>query len=123
MFLKCKDYECHIDLEINKAVKHLTSEEEKKETDSLCKARRMFMPQLLWKNLNNNYTTKSLYLSMMFFLHILLLISVSVVCVERLLFKMRLIKTCLRNLLSQVHFDQWLLTATESPKKSFSEDT
>ena len=43
LFLKCKDYERHIDTEI-KAVKNPTSEEGKKEIDMLRKAWRMFMP-------------------------------------------------------------------------------
>ena len=120
LFLKCKDYEQHIDTEI-KAAKNLTSEEGKKETDSLHKARRMFTPQLLWRNLNDNDTTKSLYPSM-FSLHIVTLL-VSEACVEKLFSKMKLIKTCLRSQLSQVHLDQLLHIATESPIEGFSDDT
>ena len=55
--MKSKDYEHHIDIEI-RAVENPTNEEGKKEIDSLRKARRMFIPQLLWKFLNDNETTK-----------------------------------------------------------------
>ena len=81
------------------------------------------MEKLLWKNLNDNDTTKSVYPSMVFFLYVLLLFPVSVAHIERLFFKMKLIKTRLRSQLSQVHLDQLLRIATESPKESFSDNT
>ena len=122
LFLKRKDYEHHIHIEI-KAVKNPTSEEGKKGIDRIHKARKMFTPQLLWKNSNNDDTAKCLYPSMMFFLYILQLFPISVACVERLFSKMKLIKTRLQNELSQVHSDQLLRIAIESPKKSFSDST
>ena len=82
MFFKRKDCGHHMYTEI-KAVKNLTSEKGKREIDRLRKAR-MFTPQLLWKNLNNNDTTKSLSIHNVFF-YIFLLFPVSVKCVERLL--------------------------------------
>ena len=122
MFLKCKDYEHHIDIEI-KAVTNPTSEEGKKEIGGLHKARIMFMPQLLWKNLTDSDTTKSLYPSLIFFLYIFLLFPVSVACVERLFSKMKFIKTHLRSQLSLVHLGQLLYIATESQKEVFSDNT
>ena len=80
------------------------------------------MEKLLWKNLNDDDTTKSVYPSMMFFLYVLLLFPVSVAHVERLSSNMKLIKIRLRTQLSQVHLDQLLRIATESPKEDFSDN-
>ena len=91
------NYEHHADIEI-KAVKYPPSEEGKKGIDGIRKAR-MFMPQLLWKNLNNDVrhsnrdTAKCLYSSMIFFLFILPLFPISVACAERFFSKMKLTKT------------------------------
>ena len=96
MFLNHKDYEHHTDIEI-KAVKNPTSEKSKKYIASFCKSRRLFMPKLLWKNVNNDDATKCFCLSLMLSLYIFLLFPVSVMCVERLFSKMKLIKTRVQN--------------------------
>ena len=49
----------------------------------------------------------------------LLLLPLSVACVERFFSKMKLVKTHLRNQLSQVTLETLLFIATESPKDGF----
>ena len=113
MLLKHKNYEHHIDFEI-KAAKNSTSEKSKKEIDRLPKPRRTFTPQLMWKNLNTGDRTKCFYPSMFTISR-----QSSVVSVERLFSKIKLIKTRLRNQLSQVLLRSAYTYCNRKPKGGF----
>ena len=54
-------------------------------------------------------------------LHHMLIFSLSTACVERFYSKMNLVKTRLRNQLSQVKLENLLLIATEAPKTRFTD--
>ena len=120
MFLKRQSHEELIDTKIA-AVKN-SGKEGKDEVESLYKMRKKFTPQLLWELFAKDSTTEALYPSMMFLFYMLLIFPVSAACVERLFSKMKLIKTRLRNQLSQVRLDQLLRIATETPKDGYSDD-
>ena len=120
MFLKRQSHEELIDTKIA-AVKN-PGKEGKDEVESLYKMRKKFTPQLLWELFAKDSTTEALYPSMMFLFYMLLIFPVSAACVERLFSKMKLIKTRLRNQLSQVRLDQLLRIATETPKDGYSDD-
>ena len=77
---------------------------------------------MLWESVSNDGTTSDLFPSIKFLFYMLLIFPISVACVERLFSKMKLIKTRLRNQLSQVRLDQLLRIATQSPKEGFSDD-
>ena len=117
MFLKRQSHEELIDTKIA-AVKN-SGKEGKDEVESLYKMRKKFTPQLLWELFAKDSTTEALYPSMMFLFYMLLIFPVSAACVERLFSKMKLIKTRLRNQLSQVRLDQLLRIATEMPRRIF----
>ena len=73
------------------------------------------MPSKLWADLSVNYVCTSLYPSCMPLLELLLLFPLSVASVERVLSKMKLIKTRLRNKLPQVSLDSLIRISTEAP--------
>ena len=54
-------------------------------------------------------------------LRLLLIFPLSTACVERFFSKMKLVKTRLRNQLSQVNLENLLFIATESPKAGFTD--
>ena len=54
-------------------------------------------------------------------LHLLLIFPLSTACVERFFSKMKLVKTRLRNQLSQVNLENLLFIATEAPKTGFTD--
>ena len=54
-------------------------------------------------------------------LHLMLIFPLSTACVERFFSKMKLVKTRLRNQLSQVNLENLLFIATEAPKTGFTD--
>ena len=54
-------------------------------------------------------------------LYLLMIFSLSAACVERFFSKLKLVKTRLRNQLSQTTLESLLRIATESPKEGFSD--
>ena len=120
IYLKREAYEKNIDMKI--AAVQNPGNEGNAEVERLHKVRKQFTPQMLWESVSNDGTTSDLFPSMKFLFYMLLIFPISVACVERLFSKMKLIKTRLRNQLSQVHLDQLLRIATESSKEGFSDD-
>ena len=108
MYERRLSYQQSIDIKILKA-------KSKDEKESLQKRRSQYKPSLLWKDLNYDDVFKSLYPSCMHLLDLSLLFPLSVACVERLFSKMKLIKTRLRNQLSQVSLDSLIRISTEAP--------
>ena len=53
-------------------------------------------------------------------LHLVLVFPLSTTCVERFFSKIKLVKTRLRNQLSQVNLENLLFIATEAPKTGFT---
>ena len=66
--------------------------------------------------MNLDETICSVYPNCYKFFYYLLLFPLSTACVERLFSKMKLIKTRLRNILSQSTLENLLFIATEAPK-------
>ena len=87
----------------------------KENKESLRLSRSQYTPSKLWSDLNVDYVCKSLYPSCMLLLELSLLFPLSVACVERVFSKMKLIKTRLRNKLSQVSLDSLIRISTEGP--------
>ena len=91
-----------------------TVESEKK--DKALKLQKNFGPHGLLKEMNLDETICSVYPNCYKLFYYLLLFPLSTACIEILFSKMKLIKTCLRNNLSQSTLENLLFIATEAPK-------
>ena len=94
-------------------------ESEKK--DEALKLRKNFGPHGLLKEMNLDETICSVYPNCYKLFYYLLLFPLSTACVERFFSKMKLIKTRLRNNLSQSTLENLSFIATEAPK-NFHDD-
>jgi hypothetical protein len=120
MFKKKEAHQNKLTIRITSAIHNKKNQEEIKKLQT---ERESYTPKLLWEELTSDPCANQLYPSMMFLLKMLLLFPVSVACCERLFSKLKLVKTRLRNQLSQIHLDQLLRIGTESPDDDFSDDT
>ena len=96
MYLKRGAHRRKIDIKIQS---FKDGESEKK--DEALKLRKSFVPHDLLKEMNLDETICSVYPNCYNLFYYLLLFPLSAACIERLFSKMKLIKTCLRNNLSQ----------------------
>ena len=80
-----------------------------------------FGPRMLWRSVEDDNVVSSLHPNCRKLLFLLLLFPLSVACVERFFSKMKLVKTRLRNQLSQVTLENLLFIATESRKDGFDD--
>ena len=102
-----------IERSISKFNRSRTTKVKRKTSSEVTK---IFGPHGLLKEMNLDKTICSVYPNCYKLFYYLLLFPLSTACVERLFSKMKLIKTCLRNHLSQSTLKNLLFTATEAPK-------
>jgi len=114
MFQKRKAYEESIDKKIIECKDHQKVKE-------MRKSRSNYSPLLLWNDCKHDEVAKELYPSCMYLLHLLMIFPLSAACVERLFSKMKLLKTRLRNQLSQTSLESILRISTEAPIDGFSD--
>ena len=112
MFEKKKLYQNNIDRKI------LSADNDERKT--LVKSCEEYTP-LLFKDLQHDSVCQELFPCCMYLLELSIMFPLSVSCIERLFSKMKLIKTHLRNQLSQTSLDSLLRISTEKPTK-FSEN-
>ena len=91
------------------------------ERKALVKSREEYTPSLLFKDLQHDRVCQELFPCCMYLLELSIMFPLSVSCIERLFLRMKLIKTCLKNQLSQTSLDSLLRISTEKPTK-FSND-
>ena len=82
----------------------------------------VFSAKLLWELFSTDDSVRQLYPNLFFLLYMLNIFPLNAACVERLFSRMKLIKTRLRNQLSQVRLDQLLRISTESPKDDYNDN-
>ena len=111
MYLKRGAHHRKIDIEIQSF-----KDSESEEKDEALKLRKIFGPHGLLKEMNLDETICSVYPNCYKLFYYLLLLPLSTACLERLFSKMKLIKTRLRNNLSQSTLENLLFIATEAPK-------
>ena len=90
--------------------------------ESLQKERNQYTPTKFWNHTYQDMVIRELYPQCMYLLELSIMFPLSVSCVERLFSKMKLVKTRLRNQLSQVSLESLLRISTESPT-TFSDET
>ena len=113
MFEKKKLYQNNI----NKKIMAADNDERK----ALVKSCDKYTPSLLFKNLQHDRVCQELFPCCMYLLELSIMFPLSVYCIERLLSRMKLVKTRLRNQLSQTSLDCLLRISMEKPTK-FSND-
>ena len=96
-------------------------EDEKEKKEEALKRRKKFETHNLLKEIKIDDTLSTLYPNCYKLFNYLLLFPLSTACVERLFSKMKLIKTRLRNNLSQSTLENLLFTATEA-REDFHDD-
>ena len=82
----------------------------------------MFSAKSLWESFSTDDPMRQLYPSLFFLLYMLNTFPLSTACVERPFLRMKLIKTCLRNQLSQVRLNQLLRIGSKSPKDGYNDN-
>ena len=87
MFQRRKLYQCSVDLKLI----------DKGKVEKLVKEKKNYAPSKFYKDISHDKTCHDLYPGCMHLLKLLLMFPLSVTCVERLFYKMKLIKTRLRN--------------------------
>ena len=108
-FEKKKLYQNNIDKKIMAA--------DNDERKALVKPHEEYTPSLLFKDLQHDRVCQKLFPCCIYLLQLSIMFSLSVSCIERLFSRMKLIKTRLRNRLSQISLDSLLRISTEKPTK------
>ena len=98
---------------------YMEDETEKKE--EALKRQKKFGPHNLLKEMKIDNTLSSVYPNYYKLFYYLLLFTLSIACIERFFSKMKLIKPCLRNNLSQSTLENLLFTATEAQEHFHSD--
>ena len=109
MFEKKELYQNNIDRKI------LSADNDERKT--LVKSCEEHTPSLLFKDLQHNRVCQELFPCCMYLLELSIMFPLSVFCIERLFSKVKLIKTHLRNQLSQTSLDSLLHISTGKAAK------
>ena len=91
-----------------------------KERDTFRASETFFDAPKLYSTCLNDKACAIIFPNCLKLLHLMLIFPLSTACVERFFSKMKLVKTRLRNQLSQVNLENLLFIATEAPKTGFT---
>ena len=92
----------------------------KKERDTFCASKNSFDAHKLYATSLNDKACAIIFPNGLKLLHLMLIFPLSTACVKRFFSKMNLVKTWLRNQLSQVNLENLFFTAKEAPKTGFT---
>ena len=113
MFEKCKAEE-------EKFQMKLMNYKNEKERDNFRASETSFDAQKLYSTCLNDKSYAIIFPNCLKLFRLMLIFSISTACVEKLFSKMKLVKTHLRNQLSQDNLENLLFIATEAPKTGFT---
>ena len=88
--------------------------------DTFCASETSFDAHKLYSPCLNDKACAIIFPNCLKLLHLMLIFPLSTACVQRFFSKMKLVKTRIRNQLSQVNLENLLFIATEAPKTGFT---
>ena len=105
-----------------KKISNETNELQKRERKKLFVLQKPLDAHKLYSTCLNDKACAIIFPNCLKLLHLMLIFPLSTACVERFFSKMKLVKTRLRNQLSQVNLENLLFIATEAPKTGFTDN-